>query len=90
MDIKHKLWQEYLANKTYIPPSSSGKDGYIIIEDNKEIFVSNRIIEEAISYAEKIKLGFIKDDVLWALSSDLADSVKREEFQNILRVLMSK
>jgi len=85
MDIKHKLWQQYLRYKTHIPPSSSGKDGYIIIHRDKELFVPNRIIEEAINYVNKFRLGFIRDGMLWAISPDLADSIKEEEFTQIMK-----
>ena len=50
---------------SYIPPSSSGKNEYILQYPNHSVILSNTIIDNAYNYCMKFRLSFIKGENLW-------------------------
>lgn len=67
---------------SFITPTSSGMDGYILIyPDNKMTFISYKIINEAKSAAMKLRVGFIRGDCYIGLTENSPEKYRPSQLR---------
>lgn len=84
-----KYFKQYLKDfinfsGIFIPPESSGKDGYTLILKGQIQWISNQVINKAENEAAKLRIGFIKGDALFCLPYDYSEEIKYKRFLEVL------
>lgn len=80
----NKHFANFLGSATYIPPESSGKDGYTVFIGGSEVYISNKDIDTAEASAWKMRTSFINEGNLYAMPIDMEEGVRQEEFNRHL------